>query len=141
MKGQGMLISAFAFALVIAVFAVINVDPVQVNFLFAKTSTPLILVILVSTLLGGLTVGLFGMIRIYKLQKSLKAADKKLSDLQAGPAGETVHRTSPAEAAAAGRPSEDGGAEDREAASAGTDETDGKPGESGRPNRPSAQDE
>lgn len=80
MKGQGILISAFAFALVIAVFAVINVDQVQVNFLFAKTSTPLILVILVSTLLGGLTVGLFGMLRIYKLQKTVKALEKRIAE-------------------------------------------------------------
>ncbi|RJE87640.1 DUF1049 domain-containing protein [Paenibacillus sp. 1011MAR3C5] len=80
MKGQGILISAFAFALVIAVFAVINVDQVQVNFLFAKTNTPLILVILVSTLLGGLTVGLFGMLRIYKLQKTVKALEKRVGE-------------------------------------------------------------
>ncbi|MBH5320002.1 DUF1049 domain-containing protein [Paenibacillus sp. GSMTC-2017] len=80
MKGQGMLISAFVFALVIAIFAVINVESVQVNFLFTKTTTPLILVILVSTLLGGLTVGLFGMIRIYKLQKTLKAFEKQAVD-------------------------------------------------------------
>lgn len=81
MKGQGMLISAFAFALVIAIFAVINVESVQVNFLFAKTTTPLILVILASTLLGGLTVGLFGMIRQYRLQKTLKAMEKRLAEL------------------------------------------------------------
>ncbi|MFF2886573.1 lipopolysaccharide assembly LapA domain-containing protein [Paenibacillus sp. NPDC057967] len=80
MKGQGILISAFAFALVIAVFAVINVDQVQVNFLFAKTNTPLILVILVSTLLGGLTVGLFGMLRIYKLQKTVKSLEKRIAE-------------------------------------------------------------
>lgn len=78
MKGQGMLISAFAFALIIAIFAVINVEQVKVNFLFAETSTPLILVILVSTLLGGLTVGLFGMIRIFRLQRLVKTMEKKL---------------------------------------------------------------
>ncbi|RIX49417.1 DUF1049 domain-containing protein [Paenibacillus nanensis] len=83
MKGQGMLISAFAFALIIAIFAVINVEPVQVNFLFAQTSTPLILVILVSTLLGGLTVGLFGMIRIFRLQRTVKALEKRTAELSA----------------------------------------------------------
>lgn len=81
MKGQGMLISAFAFALVIAIFAVINVEQVQVNFLFAQTTTPLILVILVSTLLGGLTVGLFGMIRIFKLQRSVKTLERRIGEL------------------------------------------------------------
>ncbi|MCU6711804.1 lipopolysaccharide assembly protein LapA domain-containing protein [Paenibacillus sp. J5C_2022] len=88
MKGQGMLISAFAFALVIAIFAVINVETVQVNFLFTKTSTPLILVILVSTLLGGLTVGLFGMIRIYRLQRQVKGLEKQLAAGAADNAGE-----------------------------------------------------
>lgn len=80
MKSQGMLISAFAFALVIAIFAVINVEQVEVNFLFAKTSTPLILVILVSTLLGGLTVGLFGMLRIFKLQRQVKTLEKRVAE-------------------------------------------------------------
>ncbi|MDQ6420066.1 lipopolysaccharide assembly protein LapA domain-containing protein [Paenibacillus sp. LHD-117] len=81
MKGQGMLISAFVFALVIAIFAVINVEQVEVNFLFAKTATPLILVILVSTLLGGLTVGLFGMLRIFKLQRTVKSLEKKVVEM------------------------------------------------------------
>ena len=80
MKSQGMLISAFAFALVIAIFAVINVEPVEVYFLFAKTATPLILVILASTLLGGLTVGLFGMLRIFKLQRQLKVLEKRVAE-------------------------------------------------------------
>lgn len=80
MKGQGLLISAFAFALVIAIFAVINVEQVEVNFLFAKTSTPLILVILASTLLGGLTVGLFGILRIFRLQRQVKALEKKAAE-------------------------------------------------------------
>lgn len=78
-----MLISAFVFALVIAIFAVINVEQVQVNFLFAQTSTPLILVILVSTLLGGLTVGLFGMIRIFRLQRSVKTLERHIAELSA----------------------------------------------------------
>lgn len=81
MKGQGVLISAFAFALLIAIFAVINVEAVQVNFLFAKTTTPLILVILASTLLGGLTVGSFGLLRELKLQRKLKQLEKQLAGI------------------------------------------------------------
>jgi lipopolysaccharide assembly protein A len=80
-----MLISAFAFALVIAIFAVINVKQVQVNFLFTQTSTPLILVILVSTLLGGLTVGLFGMLGIFRLQRTVKALEQRIAELSATP--------------------------------------------------------
>ncbi|WP_419871633.1 LapA family protein [Candidatus Pristimantibacillus sp. PTI5] len=81
MKGQGILISALVFAFLIAIFAVINVDSVQVNFLFTKTTLPLILVILASTLLGGLTVGLLGMIRQIRLQRTVRALEKQVAEL------------------------------------------------------------
>jgi len=83
MKTQWTLIFALFFALITAIFAVINVDPVQVNFLFAQTSTPLILVILSSTLLGGLIIGLFGFIRQFKLQRRIKLLEKQLQEAQA----------------------------------------------------------
>ncbi len=86
MKMQWILISALVFALITAVFAVINVEPVQVNFMFAQTSTPLILVILTSTLLGGLIVGLFGMVRQYKLQRKVRQLEKQLQDALFPPA-------------------------------------------------------
>ncbi|MGG1518391.1 lipopolysaccharide assembly protein LapA domain-containing protein [Paenibacillus oryzisoli] len=82
MKIQGMLIAGLIFALITAVFAVINVEPVKVNFLFAETSTPLILVILTSTLLGGLMVGMFGIVRGYKLQRKVKLLEKQLLEAQ-----------------------------------------------------------
>ncbi|MDQ0063491.1 LapA family protein [Paenibacillus harenae] len=105
MKGQGMLISAFVFALVIAIFAVINVDSVQVNFLFAKTTTPLILVILVSTLLGGLTVGLFGLLRQYRLQRTIRSLEKELHELMGGheQSGGGYRKAKSVEAAAAAK--------------------------------------
>jgi lipopolysaccharide assembly protein A len=80
MKMQWILICALLFALITAVFAVINVEPVQVNFLFAQTNTPLILVILTSTLLGGLIVGMFGIIRQYKLQRRVRGLEKQLQE-------------------------------------------------------------
>ncbi|MBD0381150.1 LapA family protein [Paenibacillus sedimenti] len=80
MKMQWILICALIFALITAIFAVINVEPVQVNFMFAQTNTPLILVILTSTLLGGLIVGMFGMIRQYKLQRKVRQLEKQLQD-------------------------------------------------------------
>nr|WP_101808126.1 lipopolysaccharide assembly protein LapA domain-containing protein [Paenibacillus pasadenensis] len=83
MRTQGLLISGLVFALLIAIFAAINVDPVQVNFLFAQTNLPLILVILGSALLGGASVGLFGIIRSFRLQKQLKAQQKELDGLRA----------------------------------------------------------
>jgi len=51
---------------------------VPVSFLFAKPEIPLILVILGSTLLGGIIVGLFGIIRQYRLQKKINGLEKEL---------------------------------------------------------------
>ncbi|MFD0698612.1 lipopolysaccharide assembly LapA domain-containing protein [Paenibacillus sp. GCM10027628] len=91
MKMQWILICALIFALITAVFAVSNVEPVQVNFLFTQTNTPLILVILTSTLLGGLIVGMFGMIRQYKLQRKVRQLEKQLQDAVApAPVGQPV---------------------------------------------------
>ncbi|QGQ99086.1 DUF1049 domain-containing protein [Paenibacillus psychroresistens] len=78
MKTQWLLILALVFALVTAVFAVINVDSVQVNFLFSTTNIPLILVIVGSTLLGGIIVGIFGIVRQYQLQKKIRLLENEL---------------------------------------------------------------
>ncbi|RXZ83381.1 DUF1049 domain-containing protein [Paenibacillaceae bacterium] len=83
MKVQWIVISALLFALITAVFAVINVEAVQVNFLFTQTKTPLILVILASTLLGGLTVGLFGITRQFKMKRHIRKLENEVSDLSA----------------------------------------------------------
>lgn len=78
MKIQGSLLLALAFALMIAIFAVINVEPVRVNYLFGASDLPLILVILGSTLLGGLIVGLFGILRQYRLQRRIRQLEAQL---------------------------------------------------------------
>ncbi|WP_028559175.1 LapA family protein [Paenibacillus pinihumi] len=83
MKTQWMVISALLFALITAIFAVINVDKVQVNFGFVQTQTPLILVILISTLLGGLTVFFFAIIRQFKLQRRIRGLEKQLASQSA----------------------------------------------------------
>lgn len=82
MKIQWSLILALIFALITAIFAVINVDPVQVNLLFGSVSLPLILLILGCTLLGGIIVGSFGIYRGYRLQKEVKALNAKLVHIQ-----------------------------------------------------------
>lgn len=46
MNAQVYVILAIIFVIIIAVFAVINVDPVAVNYLFWTQESPLILVIL-----------------------------------------------------------------------------------------------
>jgi putative membrane protein len=78
MKVQWSLIFALIFALLVAIFAVVNVDPVPVNYVFGVAESPLILVIIGSALVGGLIVGLFGIIRQYRLQRKINQLQKQL---------------------------------------------------------------
>lgn len=69
MKGQTYVIIAIILVIIIAIFAVINVDPVVVNYMFWSAESPLILVILFSVLMGGLITGTAGMFRIFHMKK------------------------------------------------------------------------
>lgn len=82
MRLQWSLILGLVFALLTAVFAVINVDPVQVNFGFDQIDIPLILVILGCAVIGGVIVGSYGIFRQYKLQKQIKVLNAELSKLR-----------------------------------------------------------
>ncbi|MBT2688049.1 DUF1049 domain-containing protein [Bacillus sp. ISL-47] len=83
MKFQWALLFGFLFALIVAVFAVINVDDVTVNYLFGESQWPLILVILSSVLMGGLIVGSVGIVRMYSLQRKVKSLNKENEKLKA----------------------------------------------------------
>jgi lipopolysaccharide assembly protein A len=72
MKMQLYLLFGFIFTLIIATFAVINVADVEINYLFGTANWPLVLVILGSAVIGGLSVGLFGLIKIIQLQRQIK---------------------------------------------------------------------
>jgi uncharacterized integral membrane protein len=80
MKKQWNLIFVLLLVLIIAVFSVINVEPVTVNYLFGKAEWPLILVIIGSVLLGALLAGLIGMMKMYQLQRTLKKTAVKTDD-------------------------------------------------------------
>ncbi|WP_379153793.1 lipopolysaccharide assembly LapA domain-containing protein [Paenibacillus sp. sgz5001063] len=82
MRLQWSLILGLIFALITAVFAVINVDPVEVNFYFDVVRIPLILVILGCALIGGVIVGSYGIFRQYKLQKQIKGLTAELNKLR-----------------------------------------------------------
>ncbi|WP_208590320.1 LapA family protein [Gracilibacillus suaedae] len=90
MKGQTYIIFAVVFAVIIAIFAVINVDAVEVNYLFGTGHAPLILVILFSVLMGAIITAAVGVFRVIRLQKELKIARKELKELKAheNPVGE-----------------------------------------------------
>lgn len=82
MKIQWSLIAGLVFALLTAIFAVINVDPVRVNFMFSEVNIPLILLIVGCTLIGGIIVGSYGIFRQYKLQKQIKFLTAQLTHIQ-----------------------------------------------------------
>lgn len=93
MKIQWNMLLGIIFALIVAIFAVINVDPVSVNYLFGKGQWPLILVILISVLLGGLIIGSAGIIRIYALQRKIKTLEKEKRELEVKSGGKGVNST------------------------------------------------
>ncbi|MFC0014933.1 MULTISPECIES: lipopolysaccharide assembly LapA domain-containing protein [Allobacillus] len=82
MKQQTWIILTLLFALLIAIFAVINVDSVQVDFLFVQTDVPLILVILLSALLGCLAVASVTYAKFYQLKREMKQLKKENEELK-----------------------------------------------------------
>ncbi|MFC0473631.1 lipopolysaccharide assembly LapA domain-containing protein [Halalkalibacter kiskunsagensis] len=87
MRGQWTLILGLIAAVIIAIFAVINVEAIRVNYLFGTAEWPLILVILGSVLMGAIIVGAVGMVKIYQLQaeiKRVKHANKNVIDPNKG---------------------------------------------------------
>lgn len=80
MSRQWSIIFALIFTLAVAIFAVINVDPVQVDYLFGTSDWPLILVILGSVLMGALIMAAVGIVQIAKLKKEIKVLSMKLKN-------------------------------------------------------------
>ncbi|WP_088102618.1 LapA family protein [Halalkalibacter urbisdiaboli] len=72
MRGQWGLILGLIAAIIISIFAIINVDAVRVNYLFGVAEWPLILVILGSVLMGAIIAGALGMVRFYQLKAEIR---------------------------------------------------------------------
>ncbi|MFC6170831.1 LapA family protein [Loigolactobacillus jiayinensis] len=83
MKNQWRLVLVLLLALVIVIFAILNVDPVTVNFAFGTAKWPLIIVIIVSLLLGALVTVLVSTMSALGLRRQVKAltAEKKQQDI------------------------------------------------------------
>lgn len=79
MKVQWLLLLGLVFAIIIAIFAVLNVDNVPVNYGFGEAEWPLILVILVAALLGFLLSGIIAMTRTYHLNRKVKTLQKEVA--------------------------------------------------------------
>ncbi|MDW0109611.1 LapA family protein [Sporosarcina aquimarina] len=80
MKSQWMLLFGLLFAIIIAVFAVFNVDKVPVNYVFGEAYWPLVLVILGSALLGALASGLFAVFRSVRTRREVKDLQKVITE-------------------------------------------------------------
>ncbi|RDW19289.1 DUF1049 domain-containing protein [Oceanobacillus arenosus] len=72
MKGQTYVILAIVLVIIVAVFAVMNVESVEVDYIFWSGESPLILVILFSVLMGGIITAAAGIVKVYQLQKMIK---------------------------------------------------------------------
>jgi putative membrane protein len=79
MKFQWNLLLGLLFAIIIAVFAVFNVDAVQVNYVFGKAQWPLVLVILCSALLGAVVSGFVAMFRSVRSNRRIKELQKEMT--------------------------------------------------------------
>lgn len=82
MKGQSYVISAIIFVIIVAVFAVTNVEAVEVNYLFWSAKSPLILIILFSVLMGGIITATVGALKMYQLQRKNKTLQKKYQHIE-----------------------------------------------------------
>jgi len=76
---QWSLILCILFAIIIAVFAILNVDSVQVNYLFGKAHLPLILVILFTALLGAAISGFMAMFRSIHANRQINELKKEMT--------------------------------------------------------------
>ncbi|MFX3674488.1 MAG: lipopolysaccharide assembly LapA domain-containing protein [Paenisporosarcina sp.] len=78
MKFQWSLLIGLIFAVIVAIFAVVNVDSVPVNYVFGSAEWPLILVILGSALLGALISGSVAIFRSFVLQRRVNHLEKEV---------------------------------------------------------------
>lgn len=88
MKLQWIFLLGILFAIIVSIFAVINVDPVTVNYLFGTAEWPLILVILGSVLMGGFIVFSINIVKIYTLRRKIKQQEHIIDDFESRPAAE-----------------------------------------------------
>lgn len=72
MKFQWNLIFGLIFAIIIALFAIFNVEAVQVNYVFGKAEWPLVLIILFSALLGAAVSMFVSMFRSVQGNRKIK---------------------------------------------------------------------
>lgn len=69
-------------ALIVAVFAIQNAEPVAVNLLFKKAFVSQALIILISAIFGALAVAFLGLAKQMKLRSTIKSNSKVIQTLE-----------------------------------------------------------
>ena len=77
MKFQWNLLLGLLFAVIIAVFSVVNVDAVPINYVFGTAEWPLVLIILCSALLGAAISGFIAMFRAVQSNRRIKELQRE----------------------------------------------------------------
>jgi len=80
MRGQTYALLAIVFIIIISVFSVLNIDLVEVNYLFWRGSSPLIFVILFSVLLGAILTTVVGSKKYLELKRMNKELLKRVNE-------------------------------------------------------------
>lgn len=82
MKMQSGLVFGLIFAIIISVFAMVNMESVPVNYIFGEAMWPLVLIIFGATLIGAIISASFATMKTFSLQRQVTAANKQLEDQQ-----------------------------------------------------------
>lgn len=82
MKNQGRFILGLLLALVVVIFAVLNVESVSINFGFAKVAMPLVLILLLSLVIGALIAFLLATGSNLSLKKQNKRLNLEVTQLK-----------------------------------------------------------
>ncbi|WP_367294830.1 lipopolysaccharide assembly protein LapA domain-containing protein [Levilactobacillus yonginensis] len=80
MKNQWRIVLTILLVIVVAVFAILNVESVPVSFGFTTVHWPLILVLLVSILIGAVLMILFSSINAFQHNRAYKELEKTSDD-------------------------------------------------------------
>ncbi|WP_431027316.1 LapA family protein [Lysinibacillus sp. LZ02] len=90
MKIQWTILAGLLFALMIAVFAYVNIEKVSVNYVFGKAEWPLIFIVLGSAFIGMFISACFSAVRLFamkyklnQLKNELHTMDRKLTEKNA----------------------------------------------------------
>lgn len=82
MRGQTYVILSIVFIIIVSIFAVTNVETVEVNYLFWSGNSPLILVILFSVLMGGIITVAASAKKLFGFKKTVKKQKEENEDMR-----------------------------------------------------------